>query len=275
MESLAGFRKLEEIEPSDLRNRRDTAILLAAGRRYAEAIDEMRRLVERAPDDLRAGVELASLPYVASGSTREMEQFLARLTPAQSKSGQGIALRKTWAMHHGDLAEAVQLDRLQPPDSGWALDMAIVLVAQGNIDAARSRLGTLPAELRTQAESGLANSYVWADLGVAEAILGHKEEALRCARKALELMPESHDAVVAANSRSSLALVDTLIGDKEAAIAEYAALFRTPYGISGSAGRLPDASVHTMRRDPRYAALRGDPRWEALLNDPKNNQPLF
>ena len=275
LESLAAFRKLTEIDPGDLRNRRDTAVLLAAGRRYDEAIEALRGAVERAPDELRAGFDLAELPFVARGSTREMAQFLARLSPAQLDSAQGVTERKLSALHHGDLAEALRLDRLQAPDNATAIEMAMALMAQGDAAAARARLGNLPAELRAQTDSGLANSYAWRELGLAEALLGHKEEALRCARKAMELTPESRDAVAGVNHRFVLALVYTWTGDKDAAIAELAYLFRTPFGISGNAGAPPNASVHTMRLDPRFAPLRGDPRFEALLADPKNNAPLF
>ncbi|MBI4622570.1 MAG: hypothetical protein HY736_05015 [Verrucomicrobia bacterium] len=109
-----------------------------------------------------------------------------------------------------------------------------------------------------------------------EALLGKKEEALRCARRAVELVPESLDAIDAGRYRAILAFVEAWTGEKDAAIAAYAGLLRRPYG-SWDAG--PNAAssttIHVMKHDPRYAPLRGDPRFEALLNDPKNNAPLF
>ena len=49
-----------------------------------------------------------------------MAQLLARLNPTQLDSDLGISLRKSWALHHGDLAEAVRLDGLKPPTAGLA-----------------------------------------------------------------------------------------------------------------------------------------------------------
>ena len=107
---------------------------------------------------------------------------------------------------------------------------------------------------------------LWSELGEIEALLGHRDEALRCARKAVELEPESLDAYTGPRYSAALAFVYAWTGDKDRAIAEYARLLRVPWS------RL---NVHEMKRHPAYSPLRGDPRFEALLNDPKNNAPLF
>jgi len=277
-ESLASFRKLEQLDPGNMHNVRDTAILLAAGRRFDEAIADESRIVVRLPDDLQAGFDLAYLSFIASGSTREMEQFIARLSPAQAASEQGIALQKSWALRHGDLDEAIRLDRGSAPGSGLAIDMAIALTAHGDADAARIRIKNYSEGLRIkiEAQSGDMHSTMWATRGAAEALLGHREEALRCAHKAVELEPETLDALGGASQRAYLAFVYAWTGDKDAAIAEYARLLRTPFGcIRGQGGAFPDATIHAMKFDPIYAPLRGDPRFEALLSDPKNNEPLF
>ena len=276
LEALASLRKLEEIDPGMLRNRRDIALLLAAGRRFDEAIAQQRRVVERAPDDLQTRYELADLSYVASGSTQEMEHFLAGLTSEQASSDLGIRLRKSWALRRDDFAEVLRLDKLRPARGDF--DLALVLAAHGDANGARTELIDLAAELGTKLKNKqpvFGDFAAWRDLGLAEALSGHREEALRCAKKAAELMPVSRDALMGGETRSYLALVYAWVGDKEAAIAEYQRLFRLPYGISGNAGSFPRASIHTMRLDPIYAPLHGDPRWETLLNDPKNNAPLF
>ena len=153
--------------------------------------------------------------------------------------------------------------------------MAIGLAAQGDVAAARTRLEDFPATLRASVESA-RTSIQWETLGQMEAVLGHKEDALRCARRATELSPESRDAALGPICSAALAFVKAWTGDKDAAIAAYARLLRVPYG-SWSAGNSISSltTVHKMKHDARYAPLRGDPRFEALLNDPKNNAPLF
>ncbi|MSU72323.1 MAG: TIR domain-containing protein [Opitutus sp.] len=273
-ESVANFRRAKELDPADLANVGGLAVTLSAGRRYAEAIAEWRVEAEQIPNNLRFGYAIAFNSFCASGSTREMDEFIGRLSPEQANSSLSVALRRQWAARHGDLEEAIRLDRDSAPRAGSAaIEMAVVFAVRGELEAAKARLGNLPVELRGQVVSGQSDAAVWMNLAKVEALLGNKTEALRCARKAVELTPEAGDAVLAQGIRADLTFVQAWTGDKDAAIAEYARLLRTPFG--NSRGTDLDTGVHVMKRDPRYAPLRGDPRFEALLNDPKNNALLF
>jgi hypothetical protein len=100
--------------------------------------------------------------------------------------------------------------------------------------------------------------------------MGDRDEAFRCARKPIELVPESSDAWVGPDYRSALAFVHAWAGDTDRAIEEYAHLLRNP-----PTAPLDQVNVHLMRRSLQYFPLQGDPRFEALLNDPKNYAPLF
>jgi TolB-like protein/Flp pilus assembly protein TadD len=273
LEALENFRRLEELDLGMLRYRRDTALLLAAGRRYDEAIAQQERVVEQAPGDLEARFELASLHYVATGSTREVEQFFAGLTSDQANSDVVRRARKTWALRRGDVSDSIRLNAIRPTTGDT--EFALALASEGKLDGARAQVAKLLDELRASVRDEPLNFAGWGELGLVAAISGQREEAIRSAKKAVELMPVTSDALSGGGLRSNLALVYAWCGDKDSAIAEYTQLFRIPYGISGSAGNFPRASIHTMRLDPTYAPLRDDPRWEALLSDPKNNQPLF
>ena len=135
----------------------------------------------------------------------------------------------------------------------------------GETEAARKRLGNHPAELRAQLLREPTNARIWSILGAMEVILGHKEEALRCDARALELIPESRDALDGVTNAAFRAADLDWLGEKDQALAEYTRLLRLPC--------LYLTNVHVMKR--RHSTLRGDPRFEALLNDPKNNAPLF
>ena len=284
-ESLTSFRRADELDPGNLRNVRDLGILFTAGHRYEEAITQQRRIAERRPDDIQAGFELAELAFLQSGSTREMELFFARLPAARSDSAPGRAFRKRWALYHGDLAEAIRLDRLLGPNDesdgtfgnfvNRTIDVAVAFAAQGDMKATRVRLGDFPAALRARIKSVPDDYRLWAGLARMEALLGHREEALRCARQALELGPASMDAIAGAAMRANLAFVLAWTGDKDKAIAEYTQLLHMPFGGLEGAGGYNTTNVNVMKSAPDYALLRSDPRFKALLNDPKNNAPLF
>ena len=95
--------------------------------------------------------------------------------------------------------------------------------------------------------------------------MGHFDEAFRLSRKAVELIPESRDAVDGPVYRYILAGMYAMHGDKDQAIAELRHLLTIPQQYF----------VSVMRVDPTLANLRGDPRFEAMLADPKNNAPLY
>jgi hypothetical protein len=110
---------------------------------------------------------------------------------------------------------------------------------------------------------------LWRQLGIAEALLGRRDEALAAARKAVALRPSARDAYLGPDFQISLAAVHAWTGDHDEAFAELTRLLRVP--VSGYEG----FGVHARRVHPHFAPLRGDPRFEALLEDPKNNAPLF
>ena len=142
----------------------------------------------------------------------------------------------------------------------------MALAAAGDLAAARARLEKFPAELRKRLELEPTNAYMWERLGTMSALLGNQEEAVRCVRKAMELVPESLDAMDGANFHASLGFAYAWTGEKERALAEYAKVLPA---IGG--GR----NVHTLRRGFYWFPMRGYPGWEAMLNDPKNNAPRF
>ena len=271
-ESTANAQRAVALDPGDVSWLRIVVQNLRALRRFDEAIAAQRRVCELVPESLQVAFDLAYIHFTASGSTREVEKFFAELPPLQAESPEALDLRKTWARARGEFAEAIRLDRAQPNFDGagvphWqqAMNAALTLAAQGDRPGARARLENFSAELRSGLEVEPTDDLLWSGLARIEMLLDHAEEAMRYGRKAVELLPESLDALAGTRNSVSLASVYAWTGDKDRAIAEVARLLRTPRGLN----------VHELKFGPEFFPLRGDPRFEALLNDPKNNAPLF
>ncbi len=271
-QSLVNARRACELDPANISYQRNLLATLQAGRRWDEALAAQRRITALLPDSLNEAFQLAYLHFEATGSTREGEAFFAKLTPEQLKSSLGINLKQNWAGALGDNAEVIRLDKIQPyydedgtPRALQAMGVAFAYAELGDLMAAKARLGDFPAGLHAQVVNEPKNIYYWLYLSGMEAILGHKEEALRCANRSVELMPESADALDGVGYAKIRAKVYDWIGDKDKALAEYKRLLRvpSPYFLN----------VHEMKHG--YSSLHGDPRFEALLRDPQNNAPLF
>jgi hypothetical protein len=91
---------------------------------------------------------------------------------------------------------------------------------------------------------------------VADAGLGLKEDAMREARRAIELCPLSRDAVDAPGYQTMLALVYAWTGEHDAALTQLEKIVRLPRG--------PDYGE--LRFNPWWDEIRTDPRFDTLLS---------
>jgi hypothetical protein len=95
----------------------------------------------------------------------------------------------------------------------------------------------------------------WCVLGVIDAALGRKEEALREGRRAVELLPVEKDSVNGANMIHYLAMIAAWVGEKNLAFEQLAFSARTPSGVT----------YGELKLDPSWDPLRGDPRFEKII----------
>jgi tetratricopeptide (TPR) repeat protein len=157
-------------------------------------------------------------------------RFAAAVALAQPRLDPRLHRRLEWYVAYADL----RLGR-----SKEAADLARWLIA-----AREERLIASPNSV-----------FLHEDLALAHALLGAREPALTHARKAVALT--ANDAYWGPARLESLAVVYTLLGDHEQALALLPGLLDKAYEVPLNAPRL--------RREPWWDLLRGDPRFERLL----------
>jgi TolB-like protein/Flp pilus assembly protein TadD len=275
VEGLASLREAARLAPLFVGHARSVADTLGGLRRYDEAAAAWRLATELSAGDATLGVNVPLMAYLARGSTREMDEWLAAQRPAAVGETKLLQIRRSWARLHGDWAQAVAINGQHPyldpwDDPHWAQDFGAIwdLLGAGETAAARTQAARLIPALEALAGKEPANARLWGTLGLLHAISGDKAAALRCARQAQQLLPESADALIGPNYSMIMAQVLAWTGDHDGALREIARLLRVPFGSN-------PLNVHVARHDPGWLPLRGDPRFEALLNDPQNNAPLF
>ncbi len=96
-------------------------------------------------------------------------------------------------------------------------------------------------------------------LGMIDAGLGRKEEAIREGKRACELLPMSKDAVDGVAFVVNLAQIFAWTGEKDLAIAQLNAALKV----------LNDLHYGEMRLHPLWDLLRDDPRFETLMEEAK------
>ena len=92
-------------------------------------------------------------------------------------------------------------------------------------------------------------------LGLIDAALGRKEEALREGRRAVELLPVEKDAINGTRMIASLANIAGGVGDKELACEQLAIAIRRP----------SELSYGQLKLLPWWDPLRGDPCFEKIV----------
>jgi tetratricopeptide (TPR) repeat protein len=93
-------------------------------------------------------------------------------------------------------------------------------------------------------------------LGLIDAALGRKDEALRHGKGALELLPPSKDALSGTEILYYYAVICAWTDERDLAIEQLKVLAALPAGVS----------YGELRLDPHWDPLRGDPRFEQIVD---------
>ena len=132
---------------------------------------------------------------------------------------------------------------------------AQVYRAMGDHDRARAAY----EEARVMAQRALVEAPGDASrhalMGLIEAGLGRKEEAVRSGERAVELLPETVDAFDGPILVISLARIYTFVGEHEMAISRLEHSLSTPAGVT----------VNELKFDPTWDALRQHPQFQKLI----------
>jgi len=139
------------------------------------------------------------------------------------------------------------------------------LIARMTNDNAKARSAFTSAQLEQEKIVGAEPNYgpALCVLGLIEAGLGQKEQALLDGRRAVELLPLKKDAVGGAEIVKYLAANAALVDDKNVAGEQLAIVAERPSSIS----------YGQLKLLPFWDPLRGDPRFEKIVASlaPKSN----
>jgi serine/threonine-protein kinase len=119
------------------------------------------------------------------------------------------------------------------------------------------------ADAREEMETVLKKQPDYAEaisvLGMIDAALGRKEDAIREGRRAVELLPVTKDVMTGSELLRNLALIYAWTGEKELALNQIAAALQGPGHIT----------YGQLRLHPWWDAIRDDPRFDKLVEEAK------
>ena len=94
-------------------------------------------------------------------------------------------------------------------------------------------------------------------LGLIDAGLGRKEEAIREGRRGVELLPITRNSIDGAELMKYLAVIYAWCDERELALQQIGATLKIPSSLS----------YGNLKLHPSWDSLRGDPRFEKIVSD--------
>ncbi len=235
-------------------------------RRYADAKSRWDRLLAITPDDVSAKAERAMVDLEWKGDTRPLHLMIDSIRATNPAAVQSIAER--WiicalaerdavAANNALIAFGENPIALSSENVRFNRPFAEGVIARMNNDDAKARsaftAGRAEQEKIVQGQPNYGPALCV--LGLIDAGLGRKEEALREGRRAVELLPVEKDAPDGADMVKYLAMIAAWIGDKNFACEQLAMAIRGPSSLS----------YGQLKLMPFWDPLRGDPRFEKIV----------
>jgi serine/threonine protein kinase/tetratricopeptide (TPR) repeat protein len=272
------IRYLERALELDPRNRNTLESLgdsYASLRRYAEQKSNFDRILAIEPNDLTAKAERAFVEVNWKADTGPLRQLIDDIRATNPAAMPQIADR--WlncALAERDVAAA--REALLAFDEG-PLGVDAVHFPRPFVEGVIARMANdeQKAQLAFAAAHGEQEKTVqaqpdygpaWCVLGVIDAALGRKEEALREGRRAVELLPVERESVNGLHMIEYLAMIAAWVGEKDLACEQLAKAIRYPMYPS-------TVSYGELKLMPWWDALRGEPCFEKIVASlaPKEN----
>jgi serine/threonine-protein kinase len=264
-DSITNMLRASELDPRNHFILQQLALTYLNLRRYHEMTAALDRAISIAPNDVDLRLQRAEVPLHWRANTQPLRATCEAVLAKDSTSIHTVAAWLLYVALYDRNREAANRAMSQMPvDATWGRENVSFprawcagLVAQLNGDRSTTIVQFQLA--RQQVAKALAghpdDPLILCSLGMIDAVLGNKEDAVREGRHAVELLPLEKDAIDAAVLRQYLAAIYAWTGEKDLALEELRRLVSIP-------GHL---TYGQLRLDPMWEPLRGDARFDKIV----------
>jgi len=264
-ESTANFEKSASLDPKNANLLFNLAVNYVAQRDFKTADKILDRGLVAEPQSFGLRGLKAGLAIIANGDVGAAETQLSFFPPEYDPNGY-VTSARVWVLTlQRKFADALQVaqrfrgETLMYPDFGLCPKASLEgrlfryqddkMKAQAAFEHAR----TVAEQLVRDAPNDPGRH---AALGAVLAGLGRKEDAINEGRRAVELLPESEDAVDGPKATAALAAIYAWVGEHDEAFCLLDHLLTVPNGLT----------VPLLKLDPVWDPLRKDSRFQALID---------
>src|SRR6266511_3060636 len=260
-ESTANLERAASLSPKDAWVLQNLADNYYANRNFETAEKIFDRAIEAAPQSLGPRAEKAKLALDWKGDLSVMEKELTQLPAGVDPDGLVTFSHVQLLLLQRKFRDAIALLKQSSQDvfhydkPREFFEGAIYTFLNDKEKAVSAFERARPIAQKAVRESpNDASRHVI--LGMILAGLGEKELAIAEGKRAVELLPESEDALDGPKTTIALAQIYTWTGETDQALQLLNRSLSTPSGVT----------IPSLRLDPMWDPLRSDPRFQALID---------
>jgi tetratricopeptide (TPR) repeat protein len=272
-DAIKNMNRAVELDPRNFLTVEEAAFTAGGLGHSAKATRLLQRAIELSPKDYFARMQLAMIPYFDRGDLEPLRVQLAAFEKEGAEATANAAQTfLTYALAKRDPAAAAQALTFIPAEGSiyettnflMPRDWFVGLVARtfgDTKEAERAFTAARAIEAKiVQAQPDYAPA--WSLLGMIDAGLGDKADAITEGKRACELLPVSKDSWEGPIYVTNLALIYAWVGEKDLAFEQLGSSVKTPGGIT----------YGELKMDPQWESLRQDPRFRELLKSAAASQ---
>jgi TolB-like protein/Tfp pilus assembly protein PilF/tRNA A-37 threonylcarbamoyl transferase component Bud32 len=263
--SLEEMKQALELDPHNFSILQQISLTYEALRRYKEMAATLDHVLAIAPKDIPSRVRRAWVDLEWRADPKPLHNTIETILSEEPNAAP--VLVNHWlflALRERDPAAAQRALDAMPeggcneenipfPCNWWK---GLVARIRGDEPTARDAFTNARKELEQLVSHQPDYAQALCALGVVDAALGNKEDAIQEGERAVELMPVSGSTVDGSILTQYLAVIYAWTGDKDRAIERLAAAVKLPASL---------LTYGHLRLDPLWDPLRGDPRFERIV----------
>ena len=263
-ESTRNFEHASELDPRNVVTLQQLSLNYENLRRYADLAATLDRALTISPNDVAVRTQRAGVALSSHADPKPLHTTIQTILAENPNAAPLLA--DQWlplALYERDAAASERALATMPP--GACYDAAIPFPnswceglaarVRGDRSAARAAFISARKELEKRVREQPEYAEGICALGVIDAALGNKEDAIREGQRAVELMPVSKNAIEGPLLIKYLALIYAWTGEKDRALKRLKEVAKLPSYLS----------YGQLRLHPDWDPLRGDPRFEKIV----------
>jgi TolB-like protein len=273
-ESLEEYEQVAKLDPQNPNTVRELIFTNTAMRRWPEAARWVEQLRAMAPASIISKIQRGYVDFWWKGDTSLLKSLLNQIPSSGDPDGSVASARWEVAMldrdyaaarHAIDASTAKELSYTGEASTPRTFFEGCIALAQGDIVGAQKYFQDAGPVFENAVREAPLSAIRHSNLGWLYAFMGRKEDAIREGRRAVELKPESKDAVDGVIVNCYLALIYARVGEKDLAFPLLQRLLKTPGAVDSVDYSI---TINDLKHRWEWDPIRSDLRFQKLIEEP-------